>query len=262
MPAAPDRVGGLSEAWQYAIKSFALWPQSEPPLLNLGWTLIHEMWFYIVFAALLILPRRFLTYGLIVWGSLVLARFTVWGAVGTSLPVWKLVTSPLTLEFIGGALMAKRLLRRSDYPKPLVWGVICLAVIWLGLAMIFDFQFKAKDPHFVRLVVYGPAMIALVWASTVLFLQNRFAVPRWLTRLGDWSYSLYLIHYIVLIGTKRILQILGLDDLSGPVPVIIFGVFVLVLSLVTAGILYKFFERPMMNLFRRSKDRLPEQKSG
>src|SRR5688572_1031667 len=40
------------------LKSFLLWPQVEYPIVAVGWTLTYELFFYLVFAGLLLLPRR------------------------------------------------------------------------------------------------------------------------------------------------------------------------------------------------------------
>ena len=252
MPAAPDRVDGAGQAWQFALKSFALWPQDVPPLLGLGWTLIHEMWFYLIFALLLILPRKTLIIGLVAWAALTLGHYLAFGAVEVSKPVWKLITSPLTLEFIGGALIAKLVLARFNISKDLAWPILILGVIWVFFAMSFNMRFAAEDHHFVRAIIYGPAMMVIVWASTALTLSGELKTPNWLVRLGDWSYSLYLIHYIVLIAMKRILRMTGLDELSGVIPIIIFGVLAFILSIAAAGILHHTVERPLIKRLRRS----------
>ena len=104
MPAAPDRVAGPSEAMTFAVKSFLLIPQEVPPLLGLGWTLIHEMFFYIVFAVLLFLPKRFLPWALLGWAgvTVIAAQFAQTPPYARSLA--ELVASPLSLEFILGGL--------------------------------------------------------------------------------------------------------------------------------------------------------------
>ncbi len=253
MPAPPDRVDGAGQAWSFALKSFALWPQDEAPLLGLGWTLIHEMWFYLIFALLLLLPRKILTLGLAAWAVLTLGHYLAFGAVEVSKPVWKLMTSPLTLEFIGGALIAKLVLGKIKIHKDLAWPILIVGIIWVFFAMSFNIRFQAEDHHFVRAVIYGPAMMAIVWASTALMLAGSLKIPTWLARLGDWSYSLYLIHYIVLIAMKRILRMTGLDNLSGVMPILIFGILAFILSLAAAAILHHVFEKPIIRLIRRSK---------
>jgi len=261
MPAAPDRVAGPQEAWSYALKSFALWPQETPPLLGLGWTLVHEMWFYIVFAALLILPRKYLVPSLVVWGALTALHYLLLGAVDQAQALRKLITSPLTLEFIGGALMTCVLIKWRDIPRNWGWGVFAIGLLWVSLAMIFNIRFLADDHHLTRTIVYGPAMFALVWGSTALALNGGLRVPNWLVRLGDWSYALYLIHYIVLIALKRILLQFGWGEAGGSFAVFLFAVTAIVLSLTAAWMLHEVLEKPLIRFFRRREGRLPVQKS-
>lgn len=261
MPAAPDRVAGPQEAWSYAIKSFALWPQDTPPLLGLGWTLIHEMWFYIAFAGLLILPRKFLMPSLIIWGGVTFLHYAVLGAVDEAEALRKLITSPLTVEFIGGALMACLLVKQQVLSRNLAWIVFAAGLIWVSLSMVFNIRFAAEDHHFIRTIIYGPAMLALVWGSTALALNGGLHVPVWLVRLGDWSYALYLIHYIVLIGLKRVLTQIGWGETGSMFTVIIFGLVAMTLSLIAAWGLHVFFEMPVIRFFRRREGRSPAQMS-
>lgn len=259
MPAAPDRVTGPGEAWGYALKSFALWPQDAPPLLGLGWTLIHEMWFYLVFAGLLLAPRRFLMPSLIIWAVLTLAHYFSFGAIDVTQAVRKVATSPLNLEFIGGALIAYILLKRPVLARPVGWTIFAVGVMWVCAAMMFDFRFVAQDHHFTRMVVYGPAMGLIVWGSTSLTLAGGLSVPRWLTRLGDWSYALYLIHYIVLVALKRLLSESGAAEAIGTSVLgpVMFAITALTVSLVAAWGLHRFVERPLLSWFRRRGDRSP-----
>lgn len=263
MPAAPDRVAGPQEAWPYALKSFALWPQQETrPLLGLGWTLIHEMWFYIAFACLLILPRKFLMPSLIIWCGLTFLHYAVLGPVDETEALRKLITSPLTLEFIGGALIACLLVKQQVLPRHFAWGVFWTGLIWVGLAMTLNIRFMAEDHHFTRTIIYGPAMLALVWGSTALALNGGFRVPVWLIRVGDWSYALYLIHYIVLIGLKRVLTQIGWGEAGGLLAILIFGLTAIALSLMAAWGLHVFLEKPIIRFFRKQEGRSPVQKSG
>ena len=150
-------------------------------------------------------------------------------------------------------MIAKLVLARFSISKDLAWPILILGVIWVFFAMSFNMRFAAEDHHFVRAIIYGPAMMVIVWASTALTLSGELKTPNWLVRLGDWSYSLYLIHYIVLIAMKRILRMTGLDDLSGVIPIIIFGVLAFILSVAAAGILHHTVERPLIKRLRRSQ---------
>ena len=56
---------------EHLLKSFLLIPHEAFPVLTLGWTLMHEMYFYLVFAALLLLPQAYRGPALIGWGVLI-----------------------------------------------------------------------------------------------------------------------------------------------------------------------------------------------
>jgi peptidoglycan/LPS O-acetylase OafA/YrhL len=81
------------------LASFALWPTAGGPLLNVGWTLIHEMYFYIVVAVMLAARLRPLRT-LLLWAIVVVAAqpFSY-----NNTPLAAVLFSPLTLLFIFGA---------------------------------------------------------------------------------------------------------------------------------------------------------------
>ena len=57
----------------HLIKSLFLWPQPTHPVLGVGWTLVHEMYFYVGFALLLLcVPLRWRLRALLAWGAIVL----------------------------------------------------------------------------------------------------------------------------------------------------------------------------------------------
>lgn len=83
------------------IASFALWPTAGKPLLIVGWTLIHEMYFYLVVAAMLaagIKPLR----AMALWAGVIIAAQAL---PHDASPVIAVLFSPLTLLFIAGACL-------------------------------------------------------------------------------------------------------------------------------------------------------------
>lgn len=106
-PLMVDVTGGIDREEQalsagYLIRSFLLVPQQDYPVLAIGWTLIHELYFYAVFALLMLLPRAFLPFAMLIWGGLVTAA----SLAGLTSPVatdfLTLVLHPMTMEFIFG----------------------------------------------------------------------------------------------------------------------------------------------------------------
>lgn len=106
------------------LASYLLWPQAQPPLLTVGWTLIHEMYFYLVIAAALLL-RLPLAPLLALW---TLALLAIEPPAAVPHPALAIALSPFTLLFIFGGvagLLARRWLKpaRADRPGWLRAGV-------------------------------------------------------------------------------------------------------------------------------------------
>ena len=86
------------------VRDILLIPGEEPPVLLVGWTLIHEMYFYIVFTGLLLLPRRFLPALVTVWNIAPPPTFELCGIAspshGVAVSLWadeqKMPTTRLT----------------------------------------------------------------------------------------------------------------------------------------------------------------------
>lgn len=89
----------------FLVKSFFLVPQPDLPVLSLGWTLMHELYFYAVFACLLLLPRAMLPLALLVWGILIVAASLLGLSQPYAVNFLTLAIHPLTMEFIFGAMV-------------------------------------------------------------------------------------------------------------------------------------------------------------
>ena len=205
LPEATDRVTDAREAWIYAFKSLALIPQERLPILTLGWTLIHELFFYIVFAVILLVPRQFLVVSLLIWASLTSLIFLFLPTFLSLNNFTKIIASPLSLEFIAGALTAYCVIH-SKIKFPVLFLIIG------GVCTVFGFLiFSSLDLHVTalsRVSVFLLPMSLLVYGCTILDIQNNLKVPRGLVLLGNWSYSLYLTHYLALLVIRRLLSLI------------------------------------------------------
>ena len=250
-PAAPDVASGET-LLPYLVKSLGLFPQEALPVLGVGWTLIHEMWFYLVFAGLLFLPRKALPWALGAWGTLILLAGLGYSAPHHAGNIIELATSPLTLEFILGGFAALLLLGRSAIAATpiLILGILSgMATLWIGLNGGTNFVWH-------RVIAFGLPSVLLIYGLVALEHSGRLNVPQWAVRLGDWSYSLYLSHLIVLLALRRIWQGLPLPDglqFNGPGPWdnLAFAIAGICLSIVFAAISYRLLEKPLLNATRK-----------
>jgi peptidoglycan/LPS O-acetylase OafA/YrhL len=208
---------------------------SVHPLYGVGWTLNFEMFFYAVFAPCLFLlkPRALTVLAGVLGSVVVLGRLM---APQAALIIW---TDPLILEFLAGALIA--VLYRSGVMLP---NPLRLAMIVAAIVVICHYRMPEIGGH--RWIRWGiPA--AFIVAAAVLGSQ------RWVDgtlgdiarTLGDASYSLYLLHMLVLSGALALMH--RLEPVYAPLVLMLGWLSAVALSLVT----YRYFERPITNFLKR-----------
>lgn len=156
------------------------------PILGVGWTLNYEVFFYLVFAAAILIKRNRI---------LAIATVLVGGsyAVGALLPHGSVLRAFLfnsvILEFLLGAAIA------SAYMKGILVSKHAYACLTAGLVVLAIFAPVPAEEGF-RLLTRGvPA--ALLFAF-VLLSESKIRWPRAIILLGDASYSIYLVHVTVL----------------------------------------------------------------
>ena len=164
------------------------------PVLILGWTLNFEMLFYGIFAAGLLLPKR---YGLVLIAfillALSLAGFANAAQGAGPLGFW---CNPIVLEFLFGIGIA--MLRRTGLRLDM--GAAGL-VIGLGLGSLVAMHGLGVTGAFWawRFVWAGlPAAILVGGAALMPPLANPGPLMRFIVLGGDASFALYLSHPFVL----------------------------------------------------------------
>ena len=155
---------------EFLLKSFLLIPQPDLPVLSLGWTLMHEMYFYAVFACLLLLPRAVIPLALLGWGGLVVAA----SLLGLSEPIavnfLTLAIHPLTMEFIFGAMvgltLSSGLVARS--------GILTLvAALWFTASLCLQGQVTPYTHQWGRVLAFGVPGALLIYGFAALEQHGR-----------------------------------------------------------------------------------------
>jgi peptidoglycan/LPS O-acetylase OafA/YrhL len=174
------------------LANLLLLPSQSLPVLAVAWTLIHEMYFYLVFAVLLLAPARWLPGLLLIW--LVAVAVAHSAGLSSSSPAIAILVHPLTAEFILGCAIGLLVVsgRRKFALPALALGVAW----WVGAtATLALTDALAQVPMgWVRVLAWGAPAGLIVYGALGLELDHGVKGPKILERIGDWSYALYLCH--------------------------------------------------------------------
>jgi exopolysaccharide production protein ExoZ len=228
--------------------SYTLWPSpGKLPLVQVGWTLSFEMMFYLVFffiisyASKAWLPRALVLWSLVVViGSAVIASDTS-GVILKVFPRAAFFFCPYVLEFVAGCFIGLATLKiKLGAGKTSV--IFAVSLFALQAAAFQAINYDAEIPVALRVLLFGPPAVffvygLLAWEGKKGWLK----APRWMVRCGDMSYSIYLVHLLVLHFTFR--YVWPAFNHTGMRTM--FLVFATTVAVVASVIFYKLIERPL-----------------
>jgi exopolysaccharide production protein ExoZ len=250
--------GMVHEHWQ----TIPLWRSflliaAEPraPVVAVGWTLVHEVYFYAVFAVFLAFRIPILA-GVAGWASIIFAVMIASPEYLMTSPVLRMATSPLTFEFMMGLVIGVLWLRFPT-PKGLQAGrarITTLAslialVLLIGIHYHFFGQQEAPfgDTNYLvtcRVLMFGTAIAVILYCLVVSESQASRRPPALLVALGDWSYSTYLTHFMVLSALGRAVLLIFPDHGLYATLILFVGGYLAVN--LTGAAIYRFFEQPTL----------------
>lgn len=203
------------------------------PVVEQGWTLSYEMFFYLIFAISLRLPelRRFwfLMAALV---TVVVAHYLL------PFSYVRIFTEPIILEFAAGIVIGR--LWKQGFRLPFR---VAVGLMIAGFVLLLARDLMA---HFDRVVRWGvPAVLLLLGA---VFAERERGAPKlaFLQFLGEASYSIYIWHVLTGIMVTALLLRVGVPHAAQP------G-FVALGSLAFAIVCYLYIERPMLRKMRSAR---------
>lgn len=232
------------------VETFLLSPSDFYPLVPVGWTLVHEMYFYVVFALFVFWGAARLPQFLAGWVTIIVAALAL-GAFGAN--AWtKVVFNPLTFEFVAGAGVA--LVVKSGVTRFALPALAAGAAIFAIQALVFaDRLYPDVMGQFaLRAAIFTPAFALILYGAAAIEKSGALA-PSWLRKTGDASYSLYLIHVPVFLVVGKLISISVADaQLDNMLLIAAFTI-----AAIAAGFaLHYFVERPLLDATKRVGDRI------
>lgn len=256
--------------WALSVKStreidylgsiFLTQTQPRSLLLAIAWSLTYELYFYLVFAGVLLLPRQTQFPVLALMWMVVVATMLLYWFVDYNVlheqARWVLkgsrfFLSPFCAEFLAGCLLAVYF-EKARSVNPWCCGVVYLvlmaAALWYQQHSPLGADALHNYPHR-RVAFFGSAALALVALMVELEYRGIVFFKRVSLLLGGASYSLYLCHVIILRGfhhaglqTKLLLPAYSNQTLLA----------VLLLMIIAYSVLhYLYIEKPLTALARK-----------
>lgn len=198
--AVPSMFPDVQLALGHVLLSMLFIPAQHPagygvyPLLDVGWTLNFEMLFYCLFAVALWVRGDYR-----LWGVAVLL-YLVCYLIGPALDLADgFYTNDIVLEFLMGIVIG--MLYRHGLCRARAW------VPLLGIVVACVMFYHGADVP--RALEWGVPSAILVISCVAL--EPYFQGSRVLKLLGDCSYSVYLIHVLVLCAGLWVVKRTGID---------------------------------------------------
>lgn len=240
----PGLINSSQETPPDPLASFLLLPQPGLPLLLVGWTLVFEMYFYLIFTLGVLAPKKCFPYILGAWALTtgLLAALPLEGYFAGFLG------NPLHFEFIFGAAIGHLVV------KGVLWRPILVATVGLASsvslwALMWADAVPGVGSDLFRVPTIGLALAVTVYGFIGLEHSGGFVFPRWLEKLGDSSYSLYLTH-IVTIAVFAV----AFSALPRTIATHTLGLAVVFASCILGGLFYhRLVEAPLMRVLQNRK---------
>lgn len=225
------------------LASFLLLPSAQK-LINVSWTLVYEIYFYLIFAVSLRFGSRGLS--VIIPTSVIIGGYLLLPFLSGSMAA-SFFGNPVPIEFCMGLCLAWLFLRFMDtgkcWPRGFLIGFLAFGL--LALAPVFISHPNTNGLPY-RVVAWGVPAVFVVAASLTLG-QPRNVFARFMVLLGDASYALYLTHEFFMVGYGWFIKTTALGKINQ-----LYVVPIIVIAAVIFGIMaHILIERPLISKTRK-----------
>lgn len=227
------------------LMSFLLLPNDRVLLVMVAWSLVFELWFYLVFTGLLFFREKHLPVLLALW-AIGLVAFNGLANWQDFNPALKIMLHPYALEFIAGSALALFFYSKhsAKVPTAWVWTTLLIALL-AGFPLIYGYKLFFAE-GLVRMLSVGLVFGAVVGSLALLERRKLIRVPVFLVFTGDMSYTIYLSHLLVLGVIGHLWQRIGAWP-DSPWDNALFLLLMMAAVLCYGALAYRFFEKPVLD---------------
>lgn len=248
--------GGIPRDWSTFLATILLLPQNPDvvggtgaPIIIVAWSLQYEMVFYAIMG-LFILDRRI--GWVVVCGLTVLWLIFRIGGRSDIFPAFLQLKFFLFFFFgVASSVVYNSGFLTKQAPTLLRLALAALALLYfasLASMVATEGEFSLID-QFVTQVVIGIVASILIVGATAVERNSGRKAGRFVCRLGDWSYSIYLLHFPVISAVSKAVRAVDFNFTTSAALVVLATLF---LTIFASAILHNWIERPGMALARRT----------
>lgn len=225
------------------LASFLLYPTNTKPLIIVAWSLIHEIYFYLMYAFFLLLFKRkqiwFFCCG---WLFIIFCAnaFNI-----TTNPFASVVFNTLTIEFIMGLLLGVTFKKDNLKTSKIHKNILLSTFIIFPLIFYTFFHFFENEDY--RYLKFGIPCLIMIYVALVLENKN-LIFHSLLIKIGNASYSIYLVHILVINVVGKALGVFGLSNFFYECLLVLL---MFVFSILTGVLSYKFLEMRLIMFFKK-----------
>ena len=222
----------------------------NPTFVSGAWTLVHEMLFYFLFLLGVLIGRKVFWAVLLLWVCAILSldftgnRAAMQGALS-------FVFHPHNLQFCIGVLVAYTVNKLPPQNTLLPWVALTAALLLIICGSSFFLEQWEYEILSRKTLFWGVIFGLFITASVIWDRCSCIRWPKFLSVMGDASYSIYLFHLIFVAVFK-----LGLSkvDFLCSNPQLMMGMNA-ILTLVCCLFVWRFFEKPTLEWCNRKIQR-------
>ncbi|MDR6564797.1 MULTISPECIES: acyltransferase [unclassified Arcicella] len=230
--------------WIYLVKQYLLVYQ-ETYFVSVAWSLTYEILFYLIFALCIFVGLRIAKYIVAIWIVMIALKSITHAPIFSSF-----VFAPGNYEFLLGCLVGYLFYKKQFIS--ITKALISFSLI-LILFVIYLNYFDLTSNMLIAKLFFGSLSALIIWACASIDYQKVYnaAKIKLLVIIGDASYSLYLIHPIVLSTLCRVFAKIKFQTaFSSAINNMLF--LIIFILTVLAGFLFHFFvEKKVLAYFSK-----------
>lgn len=226
------------------ITSFLLFPNPRgiEPIILVAWSLIHTVFFYVIFSLLFFSKVNISKAIIAVWGVLTLVLAFVEIPFDYSLIYF--IFDPANLIFLAGILCAYLVTHYTLNIKVSVLlsiiGLLGFPLMWLdSVYQFFNINFDVGT---------GLASALLILGISSIDLQKDIMIPKVFNYLGNAAFAIYLSHNIVLDFLAEFFERISIFDVLGGWAI---SIIFLIFMLIGGCLIHSFIEKPLIGKLKQ-----------